>query len=179
MNKTKHLRLIGKSNDELLHSDNLDILIVDEGQQDIIDRLNEKGVHKFNIEIFLEGRKGLFIDLRQSEKLLKKSDFSELMIYDKTFLSEDRLVCDESGNVLGIQLMKFSTLFAEMYRCLMMEGEYYNDILTRNKNKKIELRNEYKEYAVKKESEIFAAAMIYEHVADLIEAFEDQPIELI
>jgi len=128
--------------------------------------------------VFLEGRKGLFIDLRQSEKLLKKSDFSELMIYDKVFLSEDRLVCDENDNVLGIQLMKFSILFAEMCRVLIAEGYYNHDLLIMENNNQIELSKEYKEYLVEKEHQTLAIAKNNDHVGNLITAFDDKPIEI-
>lgn len=92
-----------------------------EEQQYIIFKLNEMNIFTFSFKApHLNGEPGSFIDLRSTEKPLKKKDLEFLIDEFGEGFVDDRLVL-EGNKVLGIKLSPLETLFDVLFDALRSE----------------------------------------------------------
>jgi hypothetical protein len=173
MSQNSHNTLEEKKVNPLI-SDCLENPILHRDEQwDIIKRLNEKGIFMFTLECQINDRKGLFIDLTSSEKVLRKSDFSNLIMDGGSVLmDESRLVCDDEGNVLGVQILTYTIMFHHMFWNLTYELEKYEYLQKREEADGVELSEEFKNYMNKRRVgilELIANLKIFENLNEMLE----------
>ena len=140
----------------------------------IIEMLNSKEISGYTIEpLHIQGRHGVFIDLRYSNKILKREELIELSINSLYSVIKDRIIFD-GDEVMAIQLFTFMQCVQPSFSSLISEWNILVELKRRDLQGKIKLGELDKEKIRARQHEIAKAFEAQNMVEDYVEVIENQ-----
>lgn len=140
----------------------------------IIEMLNSKEISGYTIEpLHIQGRHGVFIDLRYSNKILKREELIELSINSLYSVIKDRIIFD-GDEVMAIQLFTFMQCVQPSFSSLISEWNILVELKRRDLQGKIKLGELDKEKISARQHEIAKAFEAQNMVEDYVEVIENQ-----
>ena len=140
----------------------------------LIEMLNSKEISGYTIEpLHIQGRHGVFIDLRYSNKILKREELIELSINNLYSVIKDRIIFD-GDEVMAIQLFTFMQCVQPRFSSLISEWNILVELKRRDLQGKIKLGELDKEKIRARQHEIAKAFEAQNMVEDYVEVIENQ-----
>lgn len=185
VNKNNKRMIIMKSNNKegsyfqemmngYVYQDSLMNYLEPNEQMAIFEILSDKGITNYFIEpLHIQGRHGVFVDLRYSDKVLMREELNGLMLNNLYSISEDRLICDEN-EIIAIQLFTFTQCVQPRYNSLISEMGLFVELNRSDKKGRVNISETDKEKINTRQHEIIKALKTQEMFERYVEIIENQ-----